>query len=183
MRKNLINHNLPKKCNTCNIVKNAQEFYTSPKVKTTGQVARQKNCIPCHNKIRSDRKKEMGEEWHKKENKRKKEWATKNPERQHNTSKNARLKRMFGIDLQQYNELLISQNKVCAICKKEDTGITKSGKQKELAVDHYHSTGEVRGLLCFHCNSSLGKLKDSVDLLQNAIDYLKNSRFKKETEV
>jgi len=48
--------------------------------------------------------------------------------------------------------------------------------KKRLAVDHCHVSGKIRGLLCFHCNSSLGKMKDSVEILQNAIDYLKKNR-------
>ena len=59
--------------------------------------------------------------------------------------------------------------KICRKCNKE------TGKLKRLAVDHCHETGKVRGLLCFHYNSSLGKFKDSIELLQNAIDYLKDS--------
>lgn len=43
----------------------------------------------------------------------------------------------------------------------------------KLVVDHCHVTGKVRGLLCHNCNRALGLLKDSVDNLSKAIDYLK----------
>ena len=50
----------------------------------------------------------------------------------------------------------------CAIC----------GKDGRLVVDHNHSTGEVRGLLCSQCNTALGMFKDNPDLLAIALDYL-----------
>ena len=51
----------------------------------------------------------------------------------------------------------------CNICSKpEDT----------LCVDHCHKTGKIRGLLCFDCNTGLGKLGDDVQSIQRAIDYL-----------
>ena len=64
--------------------------------------------------------------------------------------------------------MLEKQNHVCAICGNKDNN-------KKLAVDHCHTTGVIRGLLCSACNTSLGKFKDSVELLQNAIQYLKDN--------
>jgi len=43
----------------------------------------------------------------------------------------------------------------------------------KLVVDHCHSTGKIRGLLCHNCNRALGLMQDNVETLQNAIDYLK----------
>lgn len=77
------------------------------------------------------------------------------------------LKRRFDITPDDYDQLLCEQGGVCAICKKTcSTGI-------RLAVDHNHTTGKVRGLLCTGCNTGLGKFKDSVELLTSAIAYLK----------
>lgn len=90
--------------------------------------------------------------------------------------KNGYLKRNYKITLDQYNQMLLDQNLVCAICLKEETSVDKKlGKVKDLAVDHCHTTGKVRGLLCWKCNTSLGKL-DSIEYLQRAIDYLNKSR-------
>ena len=73
----------------------------------------------------------------------------------------------YGITLDQYQMMLESQKDVCAICKNPETIF-----QGNLAVDHCHATGKVRGLLCSKCNTTLGKVKDSVEILQAAIDYL-----------
>ena len=73
---------------------------------------------------------------------------------------------------ERYQELLQAQEYCCAICKRNQ----KDFKRK-LAVDHDHCTGEVRGLLCDSCNGGIGKLKDSIDLLETAIIYLKKYKY------
>lgn len=64
------------------------------------------------------------------------------------TNSDYNLKRMYGIDKQEYNRLLKAQGGVCAICQKPPA-------KRKLAVDHSHSTSEVRGLLCHICNTAL----------------------------
>jgi hypothetical protein len=86
--------------------------------------------------------------------------------------KNCILKKRFGINLEQYNQLLEAQNGVCAICEQEETRTQRNGNISALAVDHDHKTGKVRGLLCSGCNVSLGRFKDNQTLLQNALNYL-----------
>ena len=76
------------------------------------------------------------------------------------------LKYNYGIGLEEYNTLLTEQQGVCAICGSHPT------KERRLAVDHCHTTGEVRGLLCFRCNATLGKFNDDITLFQKAIEYL-----------
>lgn len=78
----------------------------------------------------------------------------------------------FEISMQDYNNMLSAQGGVCAICKQPETH-KRNDKVKALAVDHHHGTGKVRGLLCSDCNTGIGKLKDSPDVLQSAIDYLR----------
>jgi hypothetical protein len=95
--------------------------------------------------------------------------------RNRHIEKNGHLKRTFNITLEQYNEMLNGQNNVCAICRKPETKVfKKTGKINDLAVDHCHSSGKIRGLLCWRCNTAIGRFEDSTDLLQNAIEYLKN---------
>lgn len=79
----------------------------------------------------------------------------------------------FNLSMEDYSQMLSAQGGVCAICKQPETHM-RNGKVKALAVDHNHKTGKVRGLLCSDCNTGIGKLKDSPDVLQAAIDYLRN---------
>ena len=85
-----------------------------------------------------------------------------------NYSRNSYLKKKYGITLNDYEEILKSQNRVCAVCQE----FCNSGRA--LAVDHCHISGKIRGLLCINCNQGLGKFKDSIKLLDKAIDYLKD---------
>lgn len=82
-------------------------------------------------------------------------------------NRDRQLKRRYGIDLIQYNELFISQNGSCAICNTHQSKLKVS-----LAVDHCHTTGKVRGLLCYNCNSGLGRFKDNTSYLLTAAEYL-----------
>lgn len=80
------------------------------------------------------------------------------------------LRKTYGIDIKQYNEMVKSQDYRCAIC-----GLYQTEKRL-LVVDHCHDTGVIRGLLCHNCNVALGNFKDNVQSLENAIDYLKQKR-------
>jgi hypothetical protein len=74
----------------------------------------------------------------------------------------------YGITLEDYDEMLHSQNNCCAICGSNDAG----GPGKRFTIDHNHATGEVRGLLCNNCNRALGHFQDSPRLISKALDYL-----------
>lgn len=99
-------------------------------------------------------------------------YRERNPERAANTSRNTHLKNTMGISLKIYEELLAAQRGVCAICGNVETALGRGGAIKPLAVDHCHTTGRVRGLLCYACNTMLGFSKDNVTVLQTAINYL-----------
>lgn len=74
-----------------------------------------------------------------------------------------RLRTKYDISLEEYDAMMESQGGRCLICKES---------YDDLVVDHCHTTGAVRGLLCSRCNSGLGFFKDNKDSLANAIDYL-----------
>lgn len=84
-----------------------------------------------------------------------------------------RMQKTFGISLEEYREMLARQDNVCAICEQPETA-TRNGKVRWLAVDHCHTTGKVRGLLCGNCNPMIGYAKDNVEVLEKAIKYLRS---------
>lgn len=105
-------------------------------------------------------------------------WYATNKERlvevrktQRSQIKNRHLKWAFGITLNDYNQMCEKQNNLCAICNKSET--KKHGDiVRKLAVDHDHSSGKIRGLLCTRCNAGIGSFEDNIELLNDAINYL-----------
>lgn len=83
------------------------------------------------------------------------------------TQRRAKLRREYGITLEQYNEMFEAQGGRCAICKSDNPG-SKNG----WALDHCHTTKRVRAILCNLCNLMLGHSKDSVETHKAAIAYL-----------
>lgn len=71
----------------------------------------------------------------------------------------------FGLTKEQYLQMHKAQGGTCAICKQEEIG-------RRLAVDHCHTSGKVRGLLCAGCNTALGQMNDDPTLLRRAMEYL-----------
>lgn len=95
-----------------------------------------------------------------------KEWRKNNKR----YTKHHDLKTAFGITLNDYEMMLTAQNDTCKICKRP-----ASLSKRKLAVDHCHVTGKVRGLLCSNCNTALGLVKDSTQVLNDMINYLKEN--------
>ena len=85
--------------------------------------------------------------------------------------KRVNLKR-YGITLEEYELMHSAQGGVCAICEKPETARNPKGGVKSLAVDHCHTTGRVRALLCQNCNRGIGHLQESPELLSAASQYL-----------
>jgi len=84
-------------------------------------------------------------------------------------AKDLRLRREFHITLDQHDTVLGSQLKACAIC---GNIFNKKGAPLQLAVDHDHKTGQVRGLLCWPCNKAIAILQDNAQRCYNAYKYL-----------
>ena len=82
--------------------------------------------------------------------------------------------KVYGIGYLDVLYLLEKQNYLCAICKEVGFKMHE-GVKSPLNVDHCHSTGIVRGLLCHNCNRALGLLKDDKERLLAAISYLESA--------
>ena len=85
-------------------------------------------------------------------------------------SRRSHLRREYGMTVTDYENLFKAQQGKCAIC-----GTTDPFPSPCLCVDHCHRTGVVRGLLCFNCNISIGRMNDDPALLLAAIRYLKRT--------
>ncbi len=81
------------------------------------------------------------------------------------------LRKTYGITIEQYLDLLSKQGGVCAICHKPETK-TLRGKVIHLGVDHNHTTGKMRGLLCFGCNVAIGLMQENSAIMRNAAEYI-----------
>lgn len=82
------------------------------------------------------------------------------------TQRKNNLKTKYNITPEDYDTMFKGQGGKCKICGKRQSEL-------RLCVDHCHTTGIVRGLLCMKCNTAIGKLNDDPILTQRATDYLK----------
>lgn len=89
-----------------------------------------------------------------------------NREKHHGTIRDFMLRRRYGIDAAEVERLLLSQGGSCAIC----------GANAPRHLDHDHTSGRVRGVLCFSCNGALGQFSDDVATLRRARAYLEQPR-------
>ena len=78
----------------------------------------------------------------------------------------------YGISLQQYNNMFEEQGQVCALCGNPESTVHHTGKIRRLAVDHDHSSGRVRALLCVPCNLKVGSVEVNKELYLKIFNYL-----------
>lgn len=98
---------------------------------------------------------------------RSKNYARSNPDKTKQRGRRSWLKANYGITVEKYQEMVVAQNNLCAICKRpEEIG-------KNLAVDHSHVTNQLRALLCRKCNVVLGIFEEDILRFESAIEYLK----------
>jgi hypothetical protein len=142
-----------KQCSKCKEIKSLDDFYRYSKAKD----GKQKTCIACQKAYsKSDVCKKNRREYYKKN-------------REAHIGRNMR--QWYGITYDDYQQMLLKQDGKCAICRQESSG----GKGR-LHVDHCHTTGKVRGLLCHYCNTMIGLAKESVSNLESAINYINEHR-------
>lgn len=138
-----------KKCYKCGITKDWKEFYINQSSKTglSGM------CKECSDLKRNER--------------REKYLLYLKNKRTVEKNKHSYLLRSYNLTVEEYNKLYEIQEGRCLICSKHQSELDKS-----LCVDHNHQTGEIRGLLCSNCNSALGFLKDNIESVKKALEYL-----------
>jgi len=88
------------------------------------------------------------------------------PEQFEQYNRKSWLKKAYGLTVEEFEQMVEAQSNKCAICEKDLTN--------DLHVDHCHSTGKVRGLLCSACNKGIGHFGDSSELLIKAAGYCKH---------
>lgn len=145
-----------KTCVQCQLSKELADFSPYERNRNRGLRLR---CKDCNNL--NDRNKRKANPEAVREKDRAKYWR--DPE----INRKERLKREFGLTLEGYANMLAGQKGVCAICK------TPPASNRRLAVDHCHTTGRIRQLLCTKCNTALGFFKESAEIVQAAADYLR----------
>lgn len=130
-----------KTCSLCKQVKPRDEFYGQ-----TGKTS--SRCKPCLAKHFTA-------------------WRKANPKDWKLYHRRSRLKRHYGLSLEEYDQMVVNQSGLCAICRNEN-----NVRGRRLNIDHHHASGVVRGLLCNSCNRGIGYFVDNPDTLRAAATYL-----------
>ena len=173
-----------RECSTCGETLPLEDFYPHKK----GRHGRRARCKFCCRKITAAYRQANPEKvrasmakWRAENGERRRElqvaWRTANPERARQHSRdsakrcarrrqNYRLKRDYGITLEQYEDMVAAQAGLCKICEQPP----REGRR--LAVDHDHGDGRVRALLCENCNRGIGLFAEDPGLLMSAVWYL-----------
>lgn len=93
-----------------------------------------------------------------------------------NANRNKHYKKRYGITVEQYEAMAKQQNYLCAICNNPETKKRKDGTTMILCVDHNHTTGKVRELLCNKCNIFLGHLETNNVSLDAVAAYIERHK-------
>lgn len=94
-------------------------------------------------------------------------WQRRNPEKVKASWRERHLWRWYRLTIAEFDSLFLGQGSRCGIC-----GSESPIGQKHWHIDHDHSTGKIRGILCYYCNLLLGHAKDNTAILRAAIEYL-----------
>lgn len=140
-------------CKACEQVKPIEKFgltggYTSGKY-------RKWTCKACMSKRARDAQKALGPKFHQRR-------------------RELRLFNRYGITLEDYRRTYDDQGGKCAVCLKSEEypDIEATEVNRTLVVDHSHTTGKARGLLCHSCNRAIGLLQDNPEFVRRAAEYL-----------
>ncbi|CAB4167498.1 Recombination endonuclease VII [uncultured Caudovirales phage] len=163
-----------KVCSVCKLTKSLDQFYTNNAVKDK-KSSRCKECdsAKCKRWVSQNKEKraESSKKWQsinkESQTKKKREWCAVNKDK----VRAHWLKKGYGMTPDDYNALFEQQDGRCLGCMTHQSELSKP-----LFVDHKHSTGAIRGLLCQSCNTALGCAKDDPIILGYLIDYLKGTK-------
>ncbi len=139
-----------KRCTRCKSLKPVGDFYLRRTAK--GTPCRAQPCKTCHIGLMTD--------------------AYADPKVAARVKDNF-LRWKYGIDRDEYDAMFAAQGGVCAICGNAETRVNpRTATIRLLTVDHDHSTGAIRGLLCNNCNRALGLFGDDLSRVRAAALYL-----------
>lgn len=157
-----------KKCNRCKKVKSLSDFKEN-----------QNKCNCCYDyqmnyyQVNKEKIREKGRKYYRDNHTKLREKWSRYYKANYEKVRNTDLKRIFGITFEEYKKKLIDQNGKCAICGESGNGRSLcNNNTTSLHVDHCHKTKKVRGLLCNRCNIALGMMRDDMQILSKAIEYL-----------
>lgn len=154
-----------KKCSKCGQVKPLDDFHLNKAMRD----GHQGQCKECRCEFY---RQPAGEET--KRRRREKYAADKKLQEQ---ARESHLRRKFRLSEEKYGQLHERQGGLCAICGRPETEKYR-GEVKNLAVDHNHSTGQIRSLLCRKCNHGIGNFMEDEAILVKAIQYLRRHKLK-----
>lgn len=140
-----------KVCSKCGKEKPVSEFYR----RTASKDGLNASCKECTKKAAAERRE------------RQRKSMVLEDARRADAQKRRNLQRLYGISLEEYEKMFYEQGRCCAICRRAADDF-----DRDLAVDHDHNTGKVRGLLCPDCNRGLGGFNDDIELIRKALRYL-----------
>lgn len=147
---------LPRECTRCRVPKSLEQFPKNKKCLG----GRTRTCRECTNTTSRDWLRDVG---------------SKNPDfikRRQRSQELDRAKR-YGLSVEQIEQMYADCGGLCEVCKEPPSMF--GGAANNLHIDHCHSTGKVRGMLCARCNLTLGRVFDSPSLLRALAAYLERS--------
>lgn len=87
--------------------------------------------------------------------------------RQAERAKDRRVTKLYGLTPEAHEAMFQSQSRRCLLCE------TEHQHRREMHVDHCHSSGKVRGLLCSKCNQAIGLFGENVTVMLRAVEYVR----------
>lgn len=163
-------------CKKCDRLLLLSSFRTRVKLDSNSQpyVYRHNNCRACdyaYSKayFQTPKGKEIARRWHSENWRTNKAVVSERKKKYYNAlkQKDARLRKKYGMSIKDMEAMLAAQGGVCAVCKSP-----KPNTKDLWVIDHNHTTGRVRGVLCGRCNSMIGYSTEKLHILYGAIDYL-----------